>query len=326
MHSGRLISLFLLGNGLFLSLAGAQSPADLREHHAFFDQQSSNYQDWLVESGIGQVLKVEHLKLTKDSVFLYLAFVDSDFDYQLNALHALQDTIRKKSVHTLEEKLFYKAIFFLEIPNDRLVIQLFDNYNIGSSVLFWQAIMFKDGSVSVRESGAKPILKIINISGISISEEGNQVRDNISGEVSKPRLFEEIYQFFKNKYQGSDCEGLTPRVLLRESGRRLWIQVDNLCKEALYEQTNNVLCRILNRLQLPSCNTIRRERFHFKVDYDKIEQGGELIIEIDGEYSTNTLLGYGQYQKMDYRFMDYFQVYADVLVEDLKKAIGNNRH
>ncbi len=319
--STRFITMLLLWS-LFHQTGHGQA-VDFNDRRAFFNQQTENFQDWLSVGGFDKTLRTEYLKITPDTLFLYLAFTGADYDYNINAIRQLRKDVAGQSSMTLEEKLFYKAAYFYEIPEHRLVIQLFDNYREGAAVLYWMGVYFAKGTVTVEESEAKPILKSIRVDAIDISESQYRAARGVSDlSYSKADVFEKAFQFLKEKYDRELCAGTKPKVHLRESQRRLWVQVDNLCKEALYDQTNNVLCRILERLDLPSCNTIKRERFYFMIDYEPDDKGFELIVEIDGEYSDNYLSGYGQYKKMDYRFMEYFQLYADALAEDLRRAVS----
>jgi len=306
---------------LWFASSSAQPAGNLQDHRSFFSERTADYQQWLNESPIGKVFQVEHLDVRPDTLFLYLAFQPGDYDYQLGALEQLRNDFSRQHFLSLEEQLFYKAAFFYEIAPEKLVIQLFDTYDPARTALYWLGIHFHGGAIAFQENKAKPILKSIHIEPADFSGHQKSASQKVDRSYSKEEVYQSIYRFLQEKYQQQTCPDNQPRLFLRESQKRLWVQVDNLCREALYDQTNNVLCRILKRLDLSACNTIKRERYHFIVGYEPTETGFELEVVIDGEYSTNYLLGYGQYRKMDHRFMEYFQLYADVLIEEMNQAL-----
>ena len=308
---------------LFLSpLLVSGQVEDLTKDLPFFTGQMDNYQRWLDQSGLGDLLEVEDIKVEPEHLSLYLSFPFEDIDAVMTAWESLKDGFESNSPLTLEQALFYKLIHFMEIRQSMADVQIYDTYNLKNEPLFMRAIYFAEGQVKVERSSPRSktrhiVLKPDPNGGKSASVMAFQQA------CSQAVLFEQVLAYAEARYEASPCKGTTPTVTVLESENVLRFEVTNLCREVLIDEAQPTLCSVLQTFGYP-CDWAKRELLTFTVACRPINEGVELSIEIDGKYGSGLYerVRRGAYLSMELDFDDYLERYADTFRESLKRNLS----
>lgn len=129
MHKSRRISrlvkllfaLLLMGSA---ELPGQSQLLDLRKDRAFFNEQIPTFENWLKETGLDPALQVSKVAVDSHKVSLILHFNYADKDSAASAWNELSRSFNKVSALALEERLFYKMAFVMELPYEQAEIQI----------------------------------------------------------------------------------------------------------------------------------------------------------------------------------------------------------
>jgi hypothetical protein len=111
MPMQRLPILFLL-----LGLQSLVIAQDLRDDQAFFEQQLPVFQSWLEETGLSPALQASRVVADSHKVALFLYLDYADRDTAISAWNRLRRDFQENSALALEERLFFKMAFVLELP------------------------------------------------------------------------------------------------------------------------------------------------------------------------------------------------------------------
>ena len=297
---------------------------DLTTDALFFEQQKEAYQRWLDHSGLGQVLRVETIKVEPNELALYLSFPYNDIDTIMVAWQKLKQTFDQTRPISLERQLFYKMVNLMEVRQTLANIQIYDTYDLRKEPLFFRGIYFAEGNVKVETSDPRSKIREVNIRPPSFEEMKKTSVEAFKQRYSRNNVYNSIYEYAKARYERTVCDNRDPKVRILENEEVLRFEVFDLCKEVLIDDSNPLLCRILQKLG-HHCNWVKRELLVFTITYKSLEDGFRLHIEIDGKYGS----GYydqvrrGGYLSMEIDFDDYLERYADEFKERLKSEILN---
>ena len=126
MIKNTLFALFLLP-----IIAAAQPDLNLETDKNFFVEKSTEYDKWLKSTGLGNVLRVETVRVVPEAISLDLGFYTSNGDSVTVLWNALKRDFEKQDRGlTLEEELFNKMLYFMEIKPTQGYVQLFNSYDI----------------------------------------------------------------------------------------------------------------------------------------------------------------------------------------------------
>lgn len=300
---------------------------DLTQDAAFFKNQKNLYQRWLDQSGLGQVLRVYEIEVKSDQVSIYLALPFENPDSCFAAWQQLKkDFSSKNPGNTLEKQLFYKAAHMLELRRSLVVVQLFDTYNIKKDPCFIRAIHSSGESVKVDSTGCKSEVRTVRIDPTDLKNTKTAKQD-FSGRMRQDVVFEKIHQVAKARYerQKPGCDGRHPSVDPPFIDANIMkLEVNDLCKEVLTDETNHTVCEWLKLFGKP-CNWIARERLVLTFTYIQRGQGYELRCEIEGKVGS----GYydqvkrGGYLDMEVEFDEELKHYAEGFQRELKSVLTN---
>lgn len=101
----------------------AQSP-DLRQDQAFFDQQLPVFQGWLEETGLSPALRAGRVLADSQKVTLFLHLEYADRDTTVSAWNQLRRDFQENSALALEERLFFKMAFVMELPFEKAELRI----------------------------------------------------------------------------------------------------------------------------------------------------------------------------------------------------------
>jgi hypothetical protein len=291
---------------------------DLTQDRTFFQDRQTLYQQWLDHSGLGQVLKVEDIKVEPEELSLYLAFQTEDVDSSMIAWKALKQTYEADFPISLEQQLFYKMVSLMEVRQSIANIQIYDTYDLKVEPLFFVGIYFDAGEVTVESSGHKSKNRDIEFTVEELSKRMNLSAEEVEKRFTKEYVFDTILAYSRKKFAAMQCENRQPNLRLLENRQTLRFEVSNLCREVLTDAANPLLCRLLDRFG-KDCNWVKREKLDFTISYTPTRDGFNIGVIIDGKYGSGyyETVQRGGYMSMEIDFDEYLEVYADAFVQEL---------
>lgn len=324
------LTILLLLNFTFL----LQAQENLTKDTPFFQAQAKVFQKWLEKEGLGTVLKVREVEVDPQILALYLEFKEqgADHDEVVINYQKIKQAFESKNTLPLEAQLFYKMVHLMEVDEDIANVQIYDTYNPQEQPCFYVGAYFKNNQIQIdkkiaasgecpnRYKGKKWIVQIDPSDFLNAKK---ITQKSIHKKFGKKQVFDLIFQYAKKRFEKNPCPNRKAKVRLRENKNMLRFEADNLCKQVLYDETNQLLCRIVDRMGF-SCNTIKRERLNFIIIYEATNHGFILHCEVDGKYSSGLGKGRrGDYNSMEENpgFNDYLELFADEFAQELRKEI-----
>lgn len=312
-----------LSFSLFLSIGAATIAfaqlEDLTKDTPFFKEQMGKYQQWLDHTGLGKTLKVYDIEVKPDRLSLYLAFPYNDLDSIMSSWTQVKADFEKAQPISLEQKLFYKMLHFMEVRQSMADVQIYDTYDLRKEPLFFRAIYFDEGQVQLEKSDPRSEVRQFFIPSSRLNRMKSTSSSSLKKEVTKTELFDDIFDFSKKYYSNKGVDGRQPSVQILENEEMLRFEVTDLRREVLIDETNPILCSLLQPLGL-DCDWVKREWLTFQVSQKPQNNGVQIIIDIDGKYGSGLFkkVRRGGYISMEIEFDDYLKRYADIFKEELK--------
>ena len=285
---------------------------------AFFVQTGKNeYQEWLNDSGIGQVIKVRSVEVSEDQVILFLAFYAEDLNYCIAAWRQLKKDFAAKKAISLEQALFYKMIVMMDVPQEQAIIRIYST--LEDQDYYFGGIHFEKGQVRVLDQlNSRSETRFVEVSPTNLDSLKGEAKARFYKKYDKAKIFNLVLNYAKDKYPNICGEKGGGEIQVLEKGVVLRFRVDDLCREILKSSRNPWYCRFFN------CNYIKRERITFLVTYSKMERGVQIGVEVDGRYSSGYYKEVGRkgYHLMDDNFKEDLEEYADIVKLEIEAAIN----
>lgn len=307
---------------LFLTILYLRTQAqsdDFRRDEVFFNQQAKLYQKWLDREGIGRYLSVRDMKVKKDHLSLYLQLRYQNLDSILGVWDQIKASYELGTSLSLEEQLFYKLSFLMEVNQSQLDIQVYDTYDTQEKTLFFRGIYFEEaiGKIEVKTSDPSSQTVEIKIPTSQLPKRKDMSTATIDYAGSQFDLFKRIITFAQEKYVNPTCEGRRPIFKVLQTEDVLRFRAYNLCQVVLVDETRSFVCRIFG------CNDIIRELLEFTITYEPSHTGVKLRITLDGKFGSGF---YGHVRRGAYHDMSeepeferiYLKEYADEFQRELK--------
>jgi len=289
--------LFLLLLPLF---AQAQRITFSDDEISFFQARTNTYQRWLDQTGIGKVLQMDQLEMSKNntSVGLWLTFKTADPDSAIGMWNQLRRDFSAASGRTMSDELFLKYIQFMEIPAAQGNVQIYLRQNDGTlNRCFFIFLYDHEGVTKTDEKlldcKAKPF--DVTIAPLTISKVTKGKTSTITKPLSSAEVFDRISRYAHARYD-KNLDGRYPKVEGEKiSGNQFTFFVEDLSREVLTTEQKSIWCRTMEALGI-QCNDITRERLEFDLRYDP--DTGRLSCELTGKF------GSGVYRPREKGWMD----------------------
>ncbi len=313
--------LFLLLLPLF---AQAQRITFSDDEISFFQERKNTYQRWLDQTGIGKVLQMDQLEMTKNntSVGLWLTFKTADPDSAIGMWNQLRRDFSAASGRTMSDELFLKFIQFMEIPAAQGNVQIYLRQSDGTLNRCFFIFLYDDDGVTqtdekLLDCKAKSFDVTIERLAISNVTKGN------TGTITKPLSSEEVFnrigRYAHARYD-KNLDGRYPKVEGEKiSGNLFTFFVEDLSREVLTTEQKSIWCRTMEALGI-QCNDITRERLEFDLRYNP--DTGQLSCELTGKF------GSGVYRPREKGWMDMepdfesdLKKYTTLLGDAIKKYL-----
>lgn len=313
--------LFAISTFLFLCLAiQIAKGQDLTKDEAFFVQEAQTYQNWLDQSGIGKVLKVYTVEVEKQSLSLYLAFFTDDADQCSAQWKQLKTDFNIQKSISLEQQLFYKLITIMDVPQGMANVQLYDTYDLNKTPCFFRGIYFDENvqKVMIKEDGCRSHSESFEIQPTQLNGLAGEEQTACSVPLTRSEVFTRILAWAKKRYRTTDCEGRKPEVVLLERDAILRFRAQDICLHVLQDQSNPVLCRMINKV------CYKRERLTYTITYQKKGNGIVIGLEVDGRYGSGFYdkVGRKGYHLMDNDYLDDLIDYTQRMREELRSLFS----
>jgi len=313
---------------LFLSSATAQRNTVLSADQPFFEQQGRDYQRWLNQSGLGQVLHVERVRVADTELSLDLGFHTTNADTvnaqwkELKATFARHDS----SGHTLEEALFYKMLYFMEIKPEQGYVQLFNSFDTQKDLYpcFFRGIRFERGQVLTDEQGCRTQFPEFDLKPADVQASRTVSVAVFRKKFSKSAVFKKLETFVDQRFTPKKCDNRNPTVEWLDRQDELWFNVNDLCKEVLWDETNPWWCRALYGAGFESYrNCIKRERLEIHIRYTETTEGFNIRCSLDAKFGSGFWdeVGRGAYKNMETDYKTFVEQYALKFKNELRQAI-----
>jgi len=314
--------LFLLLLPLF---AQAQRITFSDDEISFFQERKNTYQRWLDQTGIGKVLQMDQLEMSKNntSVGLWLTFKTADPDSAIGMWNQLRRDFSAASGRTMSDELFLKFIQFMEIPAAQGNVQIYLRQSDGTlNRCFFIFLYDHEGVTQTDEKMLDcraPERFDVTIAPLSISKVTKGKTTTITRTLSSAEVFDRIGRYAHARYD-KNVDGRYPKVENEKiSGNQFTFFVEDLSREVLTTEQKSIWCRTMETLGI-ECNDITRERLEFDLDYNP--DTGQLSCELTGKF------GSGVYRPREKGWMDMepdfeseLKKYTTLLGEQIKKHL-----
>lgn len=313
---------------LLPTLLAAQPETNLLNDKNFFVEKSLEYDKWLKASGLGKVLRVETVRVTEQALSLDLGFYTTHGDSVVVLWSALKRDFEKQDRGvTLEEELFYKMVYFMEIKPTQGYVQLFNSYDTKKDlyVCFRRSIKYDNGHVIVDSDNCKTQIQEFMVETANLANLRTVSKGDFSRQTSKEAVFQRIKNYIQTRYTQQPCEFRKPKVEWNDTQEELWFTVTDLCKEVLTDETNPWWCSVLE----PACssckNCTKREMLDMHIRYTPTATGYQIRVTTDAKFGSGwySEVKRGAYKNMELDYKSHVEKYAlrfkNDLFNELKK-------
>ena len=291
----------------------------LAEDQPFFKAQSLVYQQWLEDTGMGNILKVHTIGVEDEALSLYLAFPTTNADSCWAFWDQLQKDFGATKNISLEQQLFYQLITIMDVPQSMTNIQIYNTYDLSMEPCFFVGIYFDEGAkqVQTQRNICKSHQESIFIESANLDNLKKESETPCVQTLSRKDVFNKIKGWAEQHYTTSACEGRFPEIVLLEKSDVLRFRADDICLQVLQDQSNPTLCWMRNRI------CYKRERLTFTITYENDADGISVGIEIDGRYGSGYFRKVGRkgYHLMDEEFKEELVDYTQRVREMIRPLL-----
>lgn len=328
------IAIFLL-----MPLFAQAQPEPLDGDLDFFQKKAPLYQRWLDSTGLGQVIKVDHVRLKpSDNTELELILVMNTNDLDTAAGQWAQ---LKKDFDTpadsVERYLYHFFEYMMELPPERGNIQIYVKNDRGEFIpCFYIFIWMEEGRLIVRKKmdDCKSMFVDVPIKSIKLKNisKGKNTKIQPGKAKSADETFDIILNYFDQKVikhpkygPNGGCAGKKP---FRERGMKrtetsLSFSIQDLCREVLDDESNSKAVDLLNWVSRSNYNDKARERLTFTFEY--IKSGNDIRLKgtIEGKFGNGVFKPRTEgYMEMEPDFQQKLESYTNELYNTLYKLLN----
>lgn len=306
---------------MLMTLMGFSQNAILVSEQSYFENRSSQYQDWLEVSGLDQVLKVKTIRTTENNLTLFLEFHTEDPNSCWVQWTELQDHFAATSNISLQEQLFYKLVALMNVPQEYCTIKLYDTYNLEKKPCFFANISLAQGRINLQTDRCRKRKVSFNgnLKQLNLKQPvSRNFHSNLSGEV----LADLFYHYAKNKFQNHYCCANDMKAdikILELTPTMIRLQVDDVKKQILAKSRGTEFC------EKNDCESIIKEQLFFTVTFDKHSSGITMNVDVEASFGSASANPSDKtaYTYMDETFNEILRDYATEVTNDVHQIIVN---
>lgn len=333
--------LFIFAVLFFPLLAWCQPAlAPLDEDLPFFQKKAELFQRWLDNNGLGQALKVDHVRIKptdNTELELIMTMNTTGLDTAVSMWAQLKKSFDSPA-DSLEAYLYRMFEHTMEIPAERGNIQIYVKDFRGEYTPCFYVWIWKDKGKLITQLNLDSCKsQFISVPLKPIPIKNTNKSKNAKIPKAKVRTVDEtfdiIIQYFNQqvighaKYKaGSACAGRTPFIErgMTRNETTLSFSIQDLCREILNDEDNSLGCRLLKRFFDVKCNDKARERITYTFEY-VVAPNGDVILKADivGKFGNGVFKPRTEgYMDMETDFPKKLESYANELYNTLNKLLN----
>lgn len=273
---------------------------------AFFQKKAELYQHWLDAKGMGELLNVDSVRLTRNGneLELFLSIQASDPDTATGLWRGLVEYFRTNTEEELGTVLYQTFARLMEIPHAQGNVQIYipNKDGFGYDKCFYVWFWAENGSVleESRVNNCRGQDLKIPVTLPRASMMGGEGKEVLYKRADARAVFEHILAYAKAHYEQpkEGCDNRQPQVEEEEmTDYSLTFTVTDLCREVLTDEKESLWCKFVKQWWGP-CNDMRRERLEFTFNYIPTDEGYLLTGSLTGKF------GSGVYRPRKSGYMD----------------------
>ena len=305
---------------------------------SFFQKKAKLYDAWLEAKGLGDLLRVDEVKLTHNNLNLAMVLslrVDSP-DEVANTWTSLVRNFETKNPNLkLGEYLYEAFIRMMEIPSDQGNIQIYapdpkksPPYDICFYVWYWE----KNGKVQDESrvnacKGPQEVIVEVDLPMVQrVSSSSSAV--SIVDEIDARTVFNQVMDYVYKRYEGRGLTADTPSRIqdIKQDDYRLKFTVTDIRREVLSDGKRTFWCKLMNDW-FANCDDVRRERLEFDLTYRKTKNGYKLEGQLTGKFGSGVFKPRKSgWMDMEPDFLeDYLSPYINRFQLDLKTYLESRK-
>lgn len=295
---------------LLLSINALNTHAQERpindETKPFFENQLPNYQQWLESNGITQILAIEKMDLRPDLLTLSLYLTAYDKDSANDVWDYFKEKYDQQHAFILEEDMFNYLYFLMELPPEKILIEIYDvTENDPRVPCFYRGIFFENGEFGVDKAPCMGLDKDVQISMLEIRPDLLGKKDTLSGlsadYKTKRLIFQEIEVFCEEYF-----DGRADSIIVHDRRDRFQLEVKDMKRQ------------ILPPTLFTWFTGPQKERLGIIVSYEFTGQDINLRLKVHGKYGSGlwSILDSG-YRPMEPDYTSYLKTFVNVFHQDL---------
>ena len=131
---------------------------------------------------------------------IYLNLPYTELDSIINAWDQIKTDFENKSTITLEEQLFYKASFIMEVDQNMISVEIYDYYDLSKYSTFERVIYFENGQIRLQENNPKYSRKSFTLQPTDLSNNKEESTVEFQQRFSKNKVYERILGYAKERF------------------------------------------------------------------------------------------------------------------------------
>jgi hypothetical protein len=315
--------LFIILTVFFVTGLSAQKLKQLSDYQAKLPQ----YNDWLEEQGLDQVLEFYEIEIENDTLEIYMAFAEEKTSWAISAWQEMKNGFEKMKRYSFEEYLFFNTMAIFKAPITQSNIRIYNSFKTGRqcySIGIW--FDTKDSSVVHEEKNpCKAMMEDIQVDLEDLKNIKNVEIDLDNEKISRENVYKKVLNMARNYYKKKVpdfendffCDYSIHETVLE-------FEVKNLRKEILYED-DDWICGAIKWLYKDfNCDLRKKEYIRVKVEYKNSGNSAIINCTVDGRYassSTNRMI-WDRCNPMEPEFEQYVTRYAKKLKKMIQNELG----
>ena len=314
---------------------------DLARDMPFFVNKAKLYEHWLIQKGLGDVLKLEKVQLSEDQadLELILSIRSTKINDAVSMWKSLEKTFSTQNPETSLKKYLYGTfVRMMEISPEQGNIQIYIPKPAYEQPLsgetdfipcFYVWYWGENGQIK-EEVKLKGLCKgpqpfVLEMEFPELKKVGNSEEIPVPGsQEASTTVFREIEKYAHQRYDGLGYTSDTPShiEILYEDDYRFEFTVTDIRREVLTDEKRSLWCQFVN-YWWGNCDDVRRERLEFNFRYIPTSNGYILDCSLTGKFGSGVFEPrVSGYMDMEPDFLeDYLKPYVRRFGVDLKRHL-----
>ena len=267
-------------------------------------------------------MTVREIDVEKNQVSLYLEMPFSETNAVISAWTGLKERYDKLGATSMEEVLFYKGAFFMQLGFEQFNVQVYYTYDktVSQAEAFYKAIYYENEELAIDTSLPRSKIEEVVIEIPDLEIKGGLASERLEKTWSKDVVFDKIEKCAASYFlaPSKKVEGRVPKFEVIPNRNTLQFY---LTKEVV-DNASNIWCPLI-KLFYDDCNHYPREWLLFTISYER--KGSEVIltIEVDGRVGSGIFENArrGSYINIEVEHEAEMERYAQKMAEYFRQCL-----